>query len=139
MAMNWSATCMGFGWAWVAVGLVLGAGVGLRFHEPDFLGGYDGWRRRLVRLGHIAFLGTGGLNILFGLSMAAVEAPDGMQLRVAGLGWIAGAVTMPVCCFLAAWQRRWRHLFPIPVFCLITAAAVTAWLIWAGGGRHGGA
>ena len=34
------------------VGVVSGATIGLFFHREAFLGGYDTWRRRLVRLGH---------------------------------------------------------------------------------------
>jgi hypothetical protein len=26
-----------------------------------------------------------------------------------------GAIAMPTCCFLSAWRKPYRHLFPIPV------------------------
>ena len=50
--------------AWVAilVGLLSGTVIGQFFHREEWLGGYHSWRRRMVRLGHVAFLGTGGCS-----------------------------------------------------------------------------
>jgi hypothetical protein len=78
------------------------------------MGGYGSFRRRLTRLGHISFFGLGFLNLLFGLSLKAV--PLAMpQAQIASAGLILGAITMPLCCFLAAWRPALRRLFPIPV------------------------
>ena len=41
-----------------------GAVLGLRFHRDDFLGGYGSFRRRIVRLGHIAMAALGMINVL---------------------------------------------------------------------------
>lgn len=82
------------------------------------MGGYGSLRRRLVRLGHISFFGLGFLNLLFGLSLRAIPLPP-MHAQVASLGFMAGAISMPLCCFLAAWREPLRHLFPIPVLCLL--------------------
>ena len=51
-----------FAWAWMLTGMIAGAVTGLFFHQRDWLGGFDSWRRRMVRLAHISFLGTGLLN-----------------------------------------------------------------------------
>jgi hypothetical protein len=62
---------MNFFVAWIAilVGLISGTVLGVFFHDERWMGGYASWRRRMVRLGHIAFLGTGLLNLAFALSV----------------------------------------------------------------------
>lgn len=106
------------GWVWITIGFISGAILGLYFYNPDWLGGYGSWRRRMVRLGHISFLGTGLLNLAFVFTFAHGEtsAPS-----IASWLFVAGAVTMPLVCFLAAWRDSLRHLFPIPVASLIGA------------------
>jgi hypothetical protein len=67
-----------------------------------------------VRLGHISFFGLGFVNLLFAFSIRAtpVLAPFG---QLGALGLLVGALTMPLACFLTAWQPPFRQLFPIPV------------------------
>ncbi len=57
-----------FGWVCILVGFFAGAGLGLKFYQPDFLGGYGSLARRMLRLGHIALIALGALNILFAFS-----------------------------------------------------------------------
>jgi hypothetical protein len=102
------------GWTSMVGGALSGATIGLYFHDDQWLGGYGSLRRRMLRLGHIAFFGLGILNVLFALSVAAVPAPASFA-RFAAWGFAIGAVTMPTCCFLTAWRKPMRHLFPIPV------------------------
>jgi len=108
------------GWIGMLGGAVSGALIGLFFHQDQWMGGYGSFRRRLTRLGHISFFGLGFLNLLFGLGLKAVPLPA-LHAEVASLGFIAGAVTMPLCCFMAAWRPQFRHLFPIPVASVIAA------------------
>lgn len=56
------------GWIGMLAGCLAGAVTGLFFHDPDWLGGYASWPRRMVRLGHIAFFGIGFINVIFALS-----------------------------------------------------------------------
>jgi hypothetical protein len=109
--------------AWIAIliGLVTGTGIGLFFHRADWLGGYASWRRRMLRLGHIAFLGTGLLNLAFALSVAHLRLD--VPPRLASWGFAAGAAAMPGVCFLAAWREPFRRLFFLPVACLVLATA----------------
>ena len=102
--------------AWIGFlgGVVTGAVIGLFFSKKDFMGGYDSWRRRLVRLGHISFFGLGFMNALFAFTQAQIHLPESLAMRAA-IGFIVAAVTMPTVCFLAAWKQPLRHLFPIPV------------------------
>ena len=111
--------------AWVAilVGLLSGTVIGLFFHREEWLGGYHSWRRRMVRLGHVAFLGTGLLNLAFAMTVGALGL--GRALRLPSALFILSAVSMPAVCFLAAWRRPLRHLFFIPVLSLTGGAVGT--------------
>lgn len=108
--------------AWLAIllGLVSGTFIGLFFHREDWLGGYGTWRRRLVRLGHISFFGTGFLNLAFVLSVDHLRLDHAP--RIASAAFAIGAVSMPTVCFLSGWRKPFRHLFFIPVASLIIAA-----------------
>ncbi len=112
------------GWVGFLLGVVSGALIGLFFHREDWLGGYGSFRRRMLRLGHIAFFGLGLINVLFALC-----ARDEVATR--WLGWasaalIVGAATMPLNCFLTAWRKGFRHLFFVPV--VATGAGIVALL-----------
>ncbi|MEQ1854743.1 MAG: hypothetical protein ABMA01_24510, partial [Chthoniobacteraceae bacterium] len=101
-------------------GLVLG----LFFHREEWLGGYGSWMRRLYRLGHISFFGLGMANLLFFVTVRALpDAPA--LLNAASVGFLAGGVTMPLCCVVAAHFRPARHLFAIPVISLLVAGGAT--------------
>ena len=110
-----------FAWIWILVGLVSGAIIGMFFHDEAWLGGYSSWRRRMVRLGHVSFLGTGLLNFAFALSVDRVGR-DGAPGLPAVL-FVIGAVTMPLVCFLSAWREGFRGFFVVPVVSLIVASA----------------
>lgn len=102
------------GWVGILLGVVSGALIGLFFHQEDWLGGYDSYRRRLLRLGHISFFGLGFVNLFFGLTIHLLHL-SGPQIDAASWCFIVGAISMPVCCFLSAWRKPFRHLFPVPV------------------------
>ncbi len=117
------------GWVAMLAGLVSGAVIGLYFHNEDWLGGYGSFRRRMLRLGHLALFALGIINVLLALSITAQPVPD-LNLRIASLGLIVGVVAMPTCCFLTAWRSAFRHLFPIPVLAVLTGllALLLGWL-----------
>jgi hypothetical protein len=115
--LNWQA-----GWALVLAAFVTGSLMGLAFHRDDFLGGYGSFRRRLVRLGHIALAALGMMNVIFSLS--PVPAAGTWQGSAASLGFVVGGVTMPLVCFLAAWREPFRHVFAVPVVALFLAAVL---------------
>lgn len=107
--------------AWLAIltGLLTGTAIGLFFHDPDWMGGYGSWRRRMIRLGHISFFGTGFLNLAFVLSVEHLRLSE--PPPVASAGFLLGALAMPLVCFLSAWRPLFRRLFFIPVASLILA------------------
>ena len=112
------------GWALVLAGFLCGAALGLRFHRDDFLGGYGSFRRRMLRLGHIALVALGLLNVVFAITP---PPPSETPRAVATACFGAGAVLMPLLCFLTAWRSGFRRLFVVPVAALV--AAVTLMLM----------
>lgn len=107
------------GWLGMLAGVLSGALVGLFFYRDDWMGGYDAWRRRLTRLGHISFFGLGFLNLIFAATASQLVLPS-TNLKIASWSFIVGAIAMPTCCFLSAWRKPLRHLFPIPVAAVAT-------------------
>src|SRR6187549_2274543 len=90
------------GWIGMFLGVLSGAIIGLFFHREDWMGGYDSYRRRLTRLGHISFFGLAFVNFCFAFTqhVLALRVPWG---GVAMWAFLVGAVSMPACCFLSAW------------------------------------
>ena len=116
--VNWYA-----GWLLLLSAFVTGAVLGLYFHRDDFWGGYASFRRRIVRLGHIAQAALGLLNVVYALS--PWPEPSRWEAGAAGLAFLVGGVSMPLVCFLTGWRKAFRHLFVIPVTALILAVALT--------------
>jgi hypothetical protein len=116
--------------AWVSMllGAIAGAVIGLFFYNKDFLGGYTSWRRRMVRLGHIAFFGIGLINLAFALSIKALEMAN--VPRIPSVLLIVAAVTMPLTCYLSAIKPFFRHFFFIPALSVIIALLLFSWRIF---------
>jgi hypothetical protein len=116
--LNWYC-----GWWLILSAFVTGAWIGLFFHRADFLGGYGSFRRRILRLGHIALAALGMLNVLYGLSPWP-PASD-WHAEAASACLVLGGVSMPAVCFLTGWKEPFRYLFFLPVAALILAVVFT--------------
>lgn len=116
--MNWYV-----GWCMILTAFLTGAILGLFFHREDFLGSYASFRRRIVRLGHIALAALGMINVLYALSFPSPNAS--LQAQVASIGFVVGGISMPAVCFLTGWKDFFRYLFFIPVASLIVAVIST--------------
>ncbi len=116
--MSASMVCLMAGWGGILAGVVAGSIIGLHFHKPNWAGGYASFRRRMLRLGHIAFIGLGSITIMGGLTLkVAGETAPYAALSTGFL--IAGMLAMPTCCFLSAARESFRVLFPLPVLCAL--------------------
>lgn len=115
------------GWLGVSLGVLTGALFGLLFHQDDWLGGYNSWSRRMLRLGHISFFGLAFLNFMFALTNrdGVPGVPQARLIQIGSVLLLVGAVAMPAVCFLAAWKKPLRHLFPIPVAAISGALVCT--------------
>ena len=105
------------GWTGMVLGLIAGAVIGLFIHQESFAGGYGSYRRRMMRLGHVAFFALGIINVLFALTLSTTEVVLSYP-RLASSSLIVGAALMPVVCYLAAWKTPFRHAFALPVVCV---------------------
>ena len=109
-------------WIGILLGFIAGAFLGLFFHDEYWMGGYSSWRRRMARLGHISFFGIALINLLYALSIAVFNVQ--IASPYPSYFFIAGAITMPLICFLSAYKKSFRHLFPVPVLCLVAGTLI---------------
>lgn len=118
-------------WTWILAGFASGAWLGLGFARETWLGGYSSFRRRLYRLGHIAFFGLGFVNLVFYLTARILANPSAPLLGIASWAFVIGAVSMPVCCLVMAHhpQAKPHALFAVPVASLLTGATLTLWML----------
>ena len=102
--LNWY-----FGWTSILLAFATGAIIGLFFYKDDWLGGYNSFRRRILRLGHIAQAALGMMNVVAGNSQIAtgVDYP-----LLAQWALVVGGISMPVVCFLSAWRPACPTLRP---------------------------
>ena len=110
-------------WIWILLGFFSGMLQGMFFHQENWLGGYSSLKRRMYRLAHISFFGLGAVNLFFYLTIqnAAFTHP----LAIASAMFVAGAISMPICCVLLAHFPKTHTLFCIPVLSLILAGLIT--------------
>jgi hypothetical protein len=125
MMMNIFAAWIGF-----LAGCVAGAVPGLFFHDEGWLGGYASWRRRMIRLAHVAFFGIGLLNLSFALTARALGIEKG--LAVPSVLLVFAAAAMPLVCYLSAWRPSFRHAFFAPALALTGGVALFLWRIVTG-------
>jgi len=118
---------MAAGWGGMAFGAVLGMVFGLRAESRQWAGGYDSFRRRSLRLGHIAAFALGIINVLYAHSTQSLGALPTWAAAGGSAGMIAGGLLMPVVCLVVAWRRGLKYLFPIPATCVAVALIVQAW------------
>lgn len=114
-------------WAGVFAGLIVAVPVGLKFNEDEWLGGYNSWTRRLLRLGHIACFGLAFLNFAYVATAKWLDIPP-ESLALPSILFVIAQATMPLTCFAAALQKPLRHLFVVPVVTLLTATG--SFLFW---------
>lgn len=110
-------------WLGILLGFLSGLGFGLFFHRENWLGGYGSFRRRLYRLGHISFFGLAAVNFFFYFTVQ--KLPSAKLLSLASPAFLAGAITMPICCLLTAHYPKARPLFALPVLSLATGGVLT--------------
>lgn len=113
------------GWWLISCGFLTGAVFGLLAQREDWLGGYASRTRRLLRLGHIALIALGALNVVWPLTTTARD-PSSLT-SVITVCFIIGGLTMGPVCFLSARFWRCRIAFIIPSMALIVGALLAGW------------
>ena len=113
------------GWSLISVGFLTGAVFGLLAQSEDWLGGYGSRTRRLVRLGHIALIALGALNVVWPLTTTAQNLSSITPFIT--VCFVVGGLTMGPSCFLSAVFWRCRVVFVIPSTALIVGALLAGW------------
>jgi hypothetical protein len=109
-------------WIWILLGFLSGSVLGLFFARENWLGGYASFKRRLYRLAHISFFGLGLANLAFYFTAQTGIPASGLE--AASWLFVAGAITMPICCVVMAHFPRALLLFGVPVLSLVAGGAL---------------
>jgi hypothetical protein len=75
------AVNLGYGWFSILAGLMGGLLLGLFFHGEGWPEGYPSFRRRMLRLGHVALVALDPLNLIFALTAPASRVGVGIVAR----------------------------------------------------------
>jgi hypothetical protein len=119
------------GWASLAIGIATGLVMGLWSFDgplptPAWLGEYADTPRRLARLGHIAFIGLGTLNILLARELSE-SALTLSARRLASQAMNLGNVLLPLTLFAAAAWRPAKYAMAVPASAVFVALCLAAW------------
>jgi len=119
------------GWTSMAVGVATGLVMGLWSFDgplpvPAWLGDYGDTPRRLARLGHIAFLGLGILNLLLTHELPR-STLGGTGKTVAATSMNIGNVGLPLGLFAAAAWAPAKYALAIPATAVFVALTLMAW------------
>ena len=119
------------GWTCLAVGVGTGLILGLWSFDgpvtvPSWIGEYGDTSRRLVRLGHIAFIGLGILNILLGRELPRLALTAGGR-RVASLAMNFGNIFLPLTLFAAGAHHPLKLLMAAPALAVFLALVLAAY------------
>lgn len=119
------------GWWSLATGIAVGLVIGLWSFDgpmatPAWVGEYTDTSRRLIRLGHIAFIGLGMLNILLASELARTSLTP-RAARLASSLMVIGNIWLPVLLLGAGVWRPLKYLMGIPATCVFVALVLAAW------------
>jgi hypothetical protein len=119
------------GWASLALGVAVGLVMGLwsfdgPLQPPAWIGEYTDTSRRLVRLGHIAFIGLGVIDILLERELVG-SALGRAGRRVASWSMVIGNVLLPITLFASAVYRPIKYFMAVPASAVFVALVLAAW------------
>ena len=109
------------GWCLISAGIFSGMVIMPVFLKDSLLGGYASFKRRFTRLGHIAFVVLGIVNILYGL----MDKGESLPL-------VIGAAGMAVGCIISAFWEHFKYVLVVPAVLVFYAAANMALMQWKG-------
>ena len=119
------------GWSSLATGVGVGLIMGLWSFDgpvppPAWIGDYTDTSRRLIRLGHIAFIGLGLIDILMERELAR-SALGQTGRAVASWSMVVGNVLLPMALFAAAIYRPIKYGMALPASAVFLALILTAY------------
>jgi hypothetical protein len=118
------------GWWSLVAGIATGLVMGLWSFDgplptPAWIGEYADTSRRLIRLGHIAFVGLGILDILIADELTRSSLDARRRLLTSRL-MVAGNIGLPIALIAAAWWWPIKYLMGVPAVCVCLAMVLAA-------------
>ena len=119
------------GWISLVAGIATGLVMGLWSFDgpmttPAWLGEYGDTSRRLARLGHIAFIGLGLINILLAHELPQSSlSTRGRHMASRHMNF--GNIVLPIALFAAAVWRPAKYAMAIPAAAVFVAMCLAAW------------
>ena len=119
-----------FAWGWMAFGIFAGLIMGMWSFDgpaptPAILGNYDSCARRLIRLGHVAFIMLPLISMSYAAQITGTSLSPENKVLAVQLCW-TGMVGVPVTCMTGAIVRPTKYLMSIPAIsffvCLVMMA-----------------
>ena len=104
------------GWILISAGIFSGMVIMPVFLKDSLLGGYASFKRRFIRLGHIAFVVLGIINILYGLMGQGESLP-----------LLIGAVGMATGCIISGFWEPFKYVLVVPAVLVFYATSTLAW------------
>jgi hypothetical protein len=122
------------GWTCIAVGVATGLVLGLWSFDgpvdvPRWIGSYEDTSRRLVRLGHIAFLGLGILNLLLSRELPGSSLGPRAK-RVASVSMNFGNIFLPLTLFASGAYRPLKIFMAPPAISVFVALVLVTYGAW---------
>lgn len=105
------------GWIGILASFVSGMFIGLLVFLEKFQHDYSSRQRQYIRLGHISLAALGVINILTGICISLGHRFP----QVAQILMVFGLISMPLACFVYAYNSRWFYLFSVPSAFLVIA------------------
>ena len=118
------------GWTCMAAGVGTGLVLGLWSFDgpvsvPEWIGEYGSTARRLIRLGHIAFIGLAILNILLSRELSRLHL-SAVAKRTTAILMNIGNVFLPLTLFAAAAIPSLKYVMPVPASCVLVTMILAA-------------
>jgi len=128
---RWNAA---LGWTGALFGLLIALYMGCwafdgPFHPPAGFESYDSLPRRLLRLGHIAAVAVGLINVLIGRELARVRLSAGW-MKIASTSALLAWPGLALGCMAAAFVPALKYALPLGACALTTAVAIVAAGAW---------
>ena len=119
-----------FAWGWMAFGIFVGLIIGMWSFDgpaptPSIVGPYDSTARRLIRLGHVAFIMLPLISMTYAVHILTTSLTPDNKLLAVKLCWF-GMVGVPVTCMSGAFVRPTKYLMSFPAISMFVSLCMMA-------------
>lgn len=121
---------VGFAWGWMAFGIFTGLIIGMWSFDgpmptPKIIGDYDSCGRRLIRLGHVAFIMLPLISMSYAMQISETSLSPENRILAVRLMWF-GMIGVPVTCMAGGFVRPLKYLMSFPAISVFIALTMMA-------------